>query len=747
MPVEKVSKYLTSNVRTPYFLVVGDDQYQDVKDKMSELGLNIIKVSDYCRNDDRPPDIDGLLEQLKTADVNANGKKMAVIGLGEYLALRGNGEAVSVLSQLKELNLGTAKAVLLLRGVTTQVKGLQTDPRFDGRRFSITETANCDLSITLAVPTVGLSATAGMKALLIRLENGECGNIVVNTSVNINDAIFTVHKISDAYEGIRFTCPSFNLPRSCGNEKRWAELLAELNQKGSSFEDVLEQYGFGDGLEADFYGRVAGLEYRNWLYFIALKARVSTLSNSYLRFVLENTSQFDDFKDNVLNAIIDVPHTDKRFNKFYSERKVLVAKFPESDIADFVVNNRKDAKESIYRLTDNTKTEREEIIAWIAKNGIPSQLAEIYPALSAYLKQYVFNCGELSGLLTDYFEAYKRQKVSNILEDDFLAKVDDYALNRRFNRLPTRNEIIDGLDKADAYLFWLDAFGVEYLAFISDLVRARGLSVSIKIARAELPTITSINRGFFDDWQGSRKEKSDELDDVKHQDAGGYNFENNELPIHLAKELDIIAKVVDKAATELALRHYKRFLIVSDHGASRLAVLRRKEEKYETGTKGEHSGRCCKLFEPYELPFAAEENGYLVLADYGRFKGSRAANVEVHGGASLEEVVVPVIELTLKNSSITVALVEKNVTVDFRAGTSITLFSNTVLKDVSVVLNGIRYSAVKVDDNHYKVALPDTKRAGEYPADVYSGDDLIGKILIKAQGKSGKVNNDFDGLF
>ena len=128
----------------------GDEQYQGVKDKMSELGLNIIKVSDYCRKDDKLPDIDGLLEQLKTADVNANCKRIAVIGLGEYLGLRGNGEAVSVLSQLKDLNLGTAKAVLLLRGVTTQVKGLQTDPRFDGRRFSITETANCDLSITLA---------------------------------------------------------------------------------------------------------------------------------------------------------------------------------------------------------------------------------------------------------------------------------------------------------------------------------------------------------------------------------------------------------------------------------------------------------------------------------------------------------------------------------------------------------------------------------------------------------------------
>ena len=278
----------------------------------------------------------------------------------------------------------------------------------------------------------------------------------------------------------------------------------------------------------------------------------------------------------------------------------------------------------------------------VAKNGTIPQLAEIYPALSAYLKQYVFNCGELSGLLTDYFEAYKRQKVSNGLENDFLAKVDDYAQNRRFNRLPTRNEIIDGLDKADTYLFWLDSLGVEYLAFISDLACTRGLSVSVKIARAELPTMTSINRGFFDDWQGSRKEKSDELDDVKHHDAGGYNFENNELPIHLAKELDIIAKVVDKAATELALRHYKRFLIVSDHGASRLAVLRHKEEMYETGTKGEHSGRCCKVFEPYNLPFAARREWiYLVLADYGRSKEAALPMLRFMAGLPLKRSLSP----------------------------------------------------------------------------------------------------------
>jgi len=747
MLIQAVNKYLSSNVKAPYFLVVGDGQYKGVKDKLSELGLSFVKVSDYC-GDDKLPDIDGLLERLKTADLNASDNKLVVIGLGEYLALRGNSEAVSILSQLRDLNIGGAKVVLLLRGVATQINGLQADPRFDSRCYCILDKAECYLSFTLSVPSVGLPSLTGIKALLMTLENGICGNVVVNTTVSLNNALLTVHKITDAYEGIKFTSlVGFNLPRSCGSDVQWAELLTELTHNGGSLDAVFEKNGFGGTLEADFYVRVAGLEYMNWLYFIALKSKSDTLSNGYLRFVLDNTNRFEDFKTNVLNAIIEVPHTDKRFCTFYPERKILVEKFPESDIADFVVNNRKDTAESVYKLTDGTKTEREEVIAWASQNGVIPQIAYIYPALTTYLKKYVFNCGDLSNLLTKYFDAYKRQKVSNMLEADFIEKVEKLAKSRDYNRLPTRNEIIDGLNKDDTYLYWLDALGVEYLAFILELVRMRGLSISINIARAELPTITSINHDFFDAWQGGRKEKTDELDDTKHRVAGGYNFENNVLPIHLAKELDIISGVIEKAATKLALRQYKRFLIVSDHGASRLAVLRRKEEQYETDTKGEHSGRCCKLFEPYDLPFAAEENGYLVLADYGRFKGSRAANVEVHGGASLEEVVVPIIELTLKDSNIIVEMVEKFVTVDFRTGTEITLFFNSPLKNVSVVLNGKRYYASLLDGNHYKVVLPDTKRAGDYPTDVYAGDDLIGKILIKAQGKSGKTNDAFDDLF
>lgn len=745
MLIDLVEKYLTSTlVKSPYFLFINDEQYADLMYELSSLGLNCVRMSDFCSGDDKMPDIDGLLTFIKAAE--QNGKNFVVTGLGEFLALRGIDEATRAMSWLKDYDFGGAKVVLLLRGLAPLIAGMKTDPRFDQRRFSVVGMAECKLSFTIAAPSVELPGLSGFKAMLLELENGRRGKIVVNTAVNLGKAIFTVYQIGNAYEGIKFLTRDFALARSCGSDERWAELLTELNRNNGSIDKVFEEHDLRTGVELDFYSRIAGDDYRNWLYFIFLKSKTDELENGYLRFVLDRTSRFEDFIQNVLNAIIDIPHTDSRFLWLYHERKALIEKFPESDIAGFVVKNRQVVSESIFKLTDGTRVEREEIIAWLSKNGMIPQLGDIYPLLAAYLKKYVFKCPELADLLTHYFEVYKRQKLSNQLEPDFLREVDDLAVSRKYNRLPTRNEILDTVDKSDTVLYWLDALGVEYLALVEALVQKRGLAMRINLARAELPTITSINRDFFDAWQG-RKEKNRDLDETKHSERGGYNFNNNELPIHLAKELEIIKGTIDKAATELALRQCRRFLIVSDHGASRLAVLRRKEEKYNTDTAGKHSGRCCKQFQPYDLPFAAEENGYLVLADYGRFKGSRAANVEVHGGASLEEVVVPVIELSLKDASVKVKLINDTVTVDFKHGTEIKLFFNSPVQNVSIVMNEKPYSASQIDTNHYSVKLPDTKRAGDYTADVYAGDNLIDKILIKAQGKSGKVDDTFDDLF
>lgn len=64
-----------------------------------------------------------------------------------------------------------------------------------------------------------------------------------------------------------------------------------------------------------------------------------------------------------------------------------------------------------------------------------------------------------------------------------------------------------------------------------------------------------------------------------------------------------------------------------------------------------------------------------------------------------------------------------------------------------VVLNGNRYNAQATDKTHFTVHLHDIKRSKKYLADVYDGNDLIGKIGISVKGKTATVNDDFDDLF
>lgn len=744
MLTKAVCNYLNSDTNYPFIIASSGNDYSKAKADLIHLDFHISSLSSFCWGYDKPPNLDDLLNNIK--DIGST-KKTTIIGLGEYLGLCGNEIIEKTLSRLKDYNIGKAKAVFLFRGINSHIAKLKADPRIDKRRIFINDNAPFELNITCVSHSVEIEALNGIKSLLEKIEGDEYENLIVKTQMDLNNAIFNVSRITNSYNGIKYLLVDFNLPYNLGTDLQWSELLKKINLSGGSLELIFEKSGLSGNLETDLYNKITGFEFKNWLYFIALKYNSKMLTNEYLKHVIDITESFDNFKCNLINAIIEIPYTDSQFPIYYSNRKSLMEKFKESDIAGFVVNNRKYLDESIYKLTDNTLTEKEEIVAWIASKGSIPPIENIYPAITSYLDDYVFNCGDLSAMLTEYFRLYKYQKVINIIEPIFLKKVEELALTRDYNRLRTRDETLDNINKEGTYLCWLDALGVEFLPYIINLSKKRGLYVSISVARAELPTTTSINRGFYDNWHG-KKEKVSELDEIKHKESGGYNFEDNTFPIHLAKELDVIEKVLDKAATELAKKNFKRYLIVSDHGASRLAVLHRKEEKYETETEGKHSGRCCKKFEPYDLPFAAEENGYLVLADYGRFKGSRRANVEVHGGASLEEVLVPIIELTLKDKNITVEMVEESVTVDYRTFMKITLYFNyPSLKNITAVLNGKRYFTTAISDNHFTVAFPDIKRAGSYNAEIYCGDNLIDKITIKAHSKSGKIDDRFDDLF
>ena len=80
----------------------------------------------------------------------------------------------------------------------------------------------------------------------------------------------------------------------------------------------------------------------------------------------------------------------------------------------------------------------------------------------------------------------------------------------KYTKLQTRDNAIKSIaDKSSAFLYWIDALGVEYLSYFTELARKKGLSMRVDIVRADLPTITPINKSFYDNWTGKGKYKEE----------------------------------------------------------------------------------------------------------------------------------------------------------------------------------------------------------------------------------------------
>ncbi|MBR6632683.1 MAG: BREX-4 system phosphatase PglZ [Clostridia bacterium] len=749
-----IENYLKTPQGLPFFCSVGDDEYCLFLENLKQAGLKLIRVSDFCSKEDKFPDLDEMIDYFRTADVDYRDNKYVVVGLGEYLALRGADEITTELNRLKTTTLGNARVVLLLRGISSYVTELAAnDKKLTGQgRVYISSQPLTNLAATNVIHDVGMVPQKGIKWLLRNYEDGASGNVLFNSSRTFFASIIPVSIISGAYSALKYSIKDWSLPEQFGSDELWENLLKELQKKEYSLNAVFERYGVEDDFEDDIYTKCSGEQFKNWLYFISLKVNPDRIQNSYLAWVAKETESWNNLKKNLLIFITNIKHSDRLFKKMYEERKKLLKEFPDSDIAVFIKENAIEPSEEIYRLTDNTQIERRQILSWIAHHEWNEGYAYVYPLLSAYLQKFIFDCGALSNELTAYFEQYKTQKVSNRLSDVFLAQVDNWGKTYKYSRIQTRDNAIKTIpDRKSAFLYWIDALGVEYLALIVELAKRKGLSVHVDIGRAELPSLTEYNKGFFDNWDGIDKYKEEALDDIKHDDKGGFFFTRCEDPIHLESEIAVIEKAINIAATKLAMRECKSFVIASDHGASRLAVIKRQEERYSTETGGEHSGRCCKVFEGCDLTNCVEEKGYFVLTDYGRFKGSRAANVEVHGGASLEEVLVPIITLKLKKQdAVDIRVLNSDsIQADRKKGTTIQIYISDVdnPNNISIVIGNTKYKAERDDSTHYTVLLDDIKRSKTCKADIYDGDNLLGGVEFKIKGKSGNVDSDFDSEF
>jgi hypothetical protein len=443
-------------------------------------------------------------------------------------------------------------------------------------------------------------------------------------------------------------------------------------------------------------------------------------------------------------SILDFASNDINFSDMYNLRKDILKDLEESNVLhDYVLATIEKGKDRVYYLTDNTILEKHAIIESLdGATTIPTTLTKIYPALSEYLNDFKFKCVNAE-LLTKYFSEYKRQKLTNRISDDFYNKDLEFAVDGSspYNLLKTRGEDLDKIDHKNTTLYWIDALGAEFIGYIQSRSQNLGLKIYIHVVRSNLPTITSLNKDFFYSWSGVTASTKN-LDIVKHKAIHDYNYGITKSPIHLATELSIIDDFLKWTVDHLKLNKAKKVLLVSDHGSSRLAVINEQECKLEMTSKGEYSGRCCPCCnEDVKFEYATQENGYWVLANYDRFKGSRKANVEVHGGATLEEVVIPIIEFELHDDNVSITNLTPITKTSFKKDAEIVLLISCMLSSVSVRINGKHYSVVDVGDNKHKIILSDINKSGKYIADVFEGDNLIGQVNFEVQRESASSND------
>lgn len=295
--------------------------------------------------------------------------------------------------------------------------------------------------------------------------------------------------------------------------------------------------------------------------------------------------------------------------------------------------------------TGLSNTEKEFVIN-LYKNGVldRDEVKTVYPPFYSYL----FGIGEaeIDGK-SDwkyYLEAYRESKVADS-DNSYLQQyyatgcVNSTNLYSMYYELQRQESLIAPyIGSADIYV--LDGVGAEYVPLIMDLLVNNGYEVEYcDYASCHLPSITDVNKEYLDtvgykEWYLEFDQK------VIHG-------EFYKTAVNLRKAFDILEDKIREIVQESAGR---KILITADHGATARAKWTETKKKYYFD-KADHEGRCCKIDSKNEY---TDTEDYIVYEDEGKPGNPYIISLnetslfnrpkyENHGGATVEEMLVPVI--------------------------------------------------------------------------------------------------------
>jgi hypothetical protein len=407
------------------------------------------------------------------------------------------------------------------------------------------------------------------------------------------------------------------------------------------------------------------------------------------------------------------------------------------DRLDFLTNGTREERIYLLRLVGNwMRNDAEQV-----KNS--KQLEKIYPELFAYLNYEVNIVNEDLGAYMSRYKAYKLENTLPVDEDTYFNQIQTDLYEYRYAVLA------DNID-SDTQILWIDALGVEWMPLLMWSI-TNGCDATIKnatVVMANLPTETCYNEQWGE--MSAPYIKLDKLDKLAHKGV----VDEPDYYSCIEEQLSFISKI-NKKVNEILGQHH-RVIITGDHGTSRLAARffhTRDGVPEPKGALVRSHGRYCVL-DDISAPMSPDlitVNGndgkkYAVFKNYDHFKqpgfaagadDDIAIYGEVHGGATPEESLVPVIVVD-SNKEIALSASWEKETVKIRMKKAkLSLLFNKPVSKLSVEMAGIVGETLKEDNGTKWMITIAGIKPGEHLAKVYVDGCIVSLPKVTIQSALG----------
>lgn len=478
-----------------------------------------------------------------------------------------------------------------------------------------------------------------------------------SNSVNTTNGNISIHVINDTLSFIKENMPGADVltEDNCSGEMQ--DILFGYALRGTELDrailDILNVYTFSG---IDIMGKWKAMpdSHKN---FTRLWFELHP-DSTYLYRCFAVSMQISEVADAVMHEIFKVWSYKPEWVKEYKALMKVMALKP--DVEFFKELDTIPVYET--RLEFMTGTDREERIyllrlvgKWMRSDYAQvmscEKLRDIYPELYYYLRDEELH---LDSELKEYISRYKSYKLENALPED----EDLYFNGIQTDTYDMRYSILSESIDSSTIILWIDALGIEWLPLLRwGIIQHCDATVKeIAVGQSNLPTETEFNA----QWKlmDIPYEKLDKLDKLAHKGV----IDEPDYYACIEDQLSFVSSVYS-TVTKL-MEKYHRVIITGDHGTSRLAARffhKRDGVDVAQGIKVYSHGRYSDWKQGEQPKLSSvrmvkspDGNQYAVFMNYDHFTQSgfaagaddeNAIYGEVHGGATPEEMLVPILVL------------------------------------------------------------------------------------------------------